>query len=76
MVKYTIRRFVEMLFTLFVIATGTFFLLAAVPGDALTARADKLPEKVRVNLYKRYGLDKPLLERYGIWGRMKIHSAP
>ncbi|MFQ6827215.1 MAG: hypothetical protein ACLRUZ_10130 [Faecalimonas sp.] len=34
MVKYTIRRFVEMLFTLFVIATGTFFLLAAVPGDA------------------------------------------
>ena len=66
MVKYTIRRFVEMLFTLFVIATGTFFLLAAVPGDALTARADKLPEKVRVNLYKRYGLDKPLLERYGI----------
>lgn len=45
MVKYTIRRFVEMLFTLFVIATGTFFLLAAVPGDALTARADKLPEK-------------------------------
>ncbi len=66
MVKYTIRRFVEMLFTLFVIGTGTFFLLAAVPGDALTARADKLPEKVRVNLYKRYGLDKPLLERYGI----------
>ena len=53
-----------MLFTLFVIATGTFFLLAAVPGDALTARADKLPEKVRVNLYKRYGLDKPLLDRH------------
>ena len=74
MLKYTIRRFVVMLFTLFVIATGTFFLLAAVPGDALTARADRLPEKVRENLYKRYGLDKPLLERYTITMKGMLHG--
>lgn len=74
MVKYTVRRFVEMLLTLFIIATGTFFLLAAVPGDALTARADKLPEKVRVNLYKRYGLDKPLMERYVITMNGMLHG--
>lgn len=55
-----------MIFTLFVIATATFFLLAAVPGDALTARTDKMPEQIKENLYRKYGLDKPILERYVI----------
>ncbi|OON92386.1 MAG: peptide ABC transporter permease [Epulopiscium sp. Nele67-Bin002] len=64
MIKYILKRLVIMLFTLFIIATATFFLLAAVPGDALTARADKLPAEITENLYKKYGLDKPVLERY------------
>ncbi|WOO37664.1 ABC transporter permease [Anaerocolumna sp. AGMB13020] len=66
MLKYSIKRFFTMLFTLFIIATATFFLLAALPGDALTERAERLPEQIKVNLYKKYGLDKPLLERYVI----------
>lgn len=64
MLKYTIRRFVEMVLTLFIIATATFFLLEAVPGDPLTQRADRLPEESRQALYARYGLDKPVMERY------------
>ena len=40
------------------------FLLEAVPGDPLTQRADKLPEQSREALYARYGLDKPVMERY------------
>lgn len=66
MFKYIIKRFLQMLLTLFIIATATFFLLAAVPGDALTDRTEKLPEQIKVNLYKKYGLDKPLMERYVI----------
>lgn len=64
MIKYIARRFVEMLFTLFIIATATFFLLEAVPGDPLTQRADRLPEQSKAALYARYGLDKPVMERY------------
>ena len=64
MIKYILRRFVEMIVTLFIIATATFFLLEAVPGDPLTQRADKLPEQSREALYARYGLDKPVMERY------------
>ena len=64
MVKYIIRRFVEMVLTLFIIATATFFLLEAVPGDPLTQRADHLPQQSRDALYARYGLDKPVMERY------------
>ena len=66
MLKYTLRRFVELLLTLFLIATATFFLLEAVPGDPLTQRADKLTPAARERLYARYGLDKPMLERYVI----------
>lgn len=58
MPKYLLRRFAEMLITLFLIATATFFLLEAVPGDPLTERASKLSPTVKENLYKRYGLDK------------------
>ena len=47
MTKYIIRRLVEMALTLFIIATATFFLLAEVPGDPLTQRADRLPERSR-----------------------------
>ena len=64
MTKYIIRRFLELLLTLLLIATATFFLLEAVPGDPLTQRADKLGPEARERLYQRYGLDKPVLERY------------
>ena len=57
MVKYIIRRFFELVLTIFLIATATFFLLEAVPGDPLSQRADKLPETSRTILYARYGLD-------------------
>lgn len=66
MAKYLLRRFCEMVLTLFLIATATFFLLEAVPGDPLSQRADKLQPQARENLYKRYGLDKPVMERYVI----------
>ena len=66
MLKYTLRRLLEMILTIFIIATATFFLLAAVPGDPLADRVDRLPESVRENMYRKYGLDKPVLERYVI----------
>lgn len=64
--KYLIRRLAEMILTLFLIATATFFLLEAVPGDPLSERADKLSPTVKENLYKKYGLDKPMMERYAL----------
>ncbi len=63
-IKYTLKRLVTMIFTLFVIATATFFLLAATPGDALSARVERLPDHIAERLYAKYGLDKPVMERY------------
>ncbi|WP_309550865.1 ABC transporter permease [Clostridium sp. CM028] len=64
MIHYTIRRFGEMLLTLFIIATATFFLLQAVPGDPLISRVEKLPTNIKEQVYIKYGYDKPVGERY------------
>lgn len=63
-VLYFGKRLLIMLFTLYIIATATFFLLAATPGDALSARVERLPDHVAERLYEKYGLNKPVMERY------------
>ncbi len=63
MLKYTLKRFVSMIVTLFLITTLTFFLMNAVPGDPFALDRDT-PEVIRVSLNHQYGLDKPIMERY------------
>ena len=57
MSRYIIRRFGEMILTLFLIATATYFLLAAVPGNALTGKIEKLPKTTQEQMLKKYGYD-------------------
>lgn len=64
MLRYTLRRFCEILFTLFIITTATFFLLSAIPGDPLTSKVSKLPNNIKKEMYKKYGYDKPVFQRY------------
>ena len=66
MAKYIIRRVLEMLITLFLIVTATFFLLSAIPGNALTSKIAKLPKTVQTKIVEKYGYDKPVEERYVI----------
>ena len=72
--KYILKRFLTSILTLFLIATATFFLLALTPGDALSARVDKLPEQVAERMYEKYGLDKPVMERYVITMKGLAHG--
>lgn len=66
MLKYTVKRLLIMLLTLFIIASATFFLLAATPGDAIATRVERMPDVVVERIYEQYGLDRPVLERYFI----------
>ena len=66
MLKLTIRRLLELLLSLFLIATATFFITNAAPGDPLVARVMNETEEVKANMYSKYGLDKGLGERYVI----------
>ena len=62
--KYLIRRVGEMIITLYLIITATFFLLAVIPGNALTAKIVKLPATVQETIMEKYGYNKPVMERY------------
>lgn len=67
MIKYTIKRFIYMIITLFVIVTLTFVIMHAIPGDPLASEGRNLPTQQRENLYEKYGLNKPLSTQYVIF---------
>ena len=67
MIKYTIKRFIYMIITIFVIVTLTFIIMHAIPGDPLASEGRNLPTQQRENLYEKYGLNKPLSTQYVIF---------
>ena len=73
MLKYVLKRFGSMLITLFLIATITFFLMHAIPGQPFEITRET-PEVVRKNLEQKYGLDKPVFEQYIIYMKNLLHG--
>lgn len=66
MVGFVIRRILWMIPLLWAVATVTFFLMHAVEGGPFD-REKELPPNVIANLEKKYNLDKPLVEQYGLY---------
>jgi oligopeptide transport system permease protein len=64
MLKYTLRRFVYMLITLWLIITFTFVLMKNLPGDPFGEMSQKIPKDIKAVLMREYGLDKPLWQQY------------
>ncbi|MGL5414210.1 MAG: ABC transporter permease [Clostridium sp.] len=67
MIKYFGKRIGLMIITLFVVITATFFLMNSMPGNPVSSQAKKLPKDVAEAMEKKYGLDKPIGERYVIY---------
>lgn len=67
MVKYILKRTAHLTASLFIISTITFFMIHSLPGNPIESMAEKLPESTREQVFKRYGLDRPIYERYGIF---------
>ncbi|SDZ08990.1 oligopeptide transport system permease protein [Proteiniborus ethanoligenes] len=64
MLKYTLKRGIIALLTIWIIITITFFLMHAIPGDPFT-NEKKIQPQIMENMKKKYGLDKPLIVQYG-----------
>ena len=64
MLKYILKRLGIMIVTLWFIATRTFVLINALPGDPIGAKAKKLPAATEQAIKAKYGLDKPASVRY------------
>jgi len=63
MKNYFIRRFIHSLFTIFIIATVTFFMMRAIPGGPFT-RERPVPDEIMRALNAKYNLDAPLMVQY------------
>ena len=65
MARYILKRVLISLVTIFAVITVTFFLIRLMPGGPFDG--DKMTPEVKANLNEKYGLDKPLLQQYGIY---------
>ncbi|MBO7744178.1 ABC transporter permease [Paenibacillus sp. MWE-103] len=66
MVRYLGGKLINIVFSLLILATATFFLMKAVPGDPFT-QEKAIPPEIKANIMAHYGLDKPLGEQYLIY---------
>ena len=62
--KFIGKRLAYAILTLYLIATATFFLVAGAPGDPIAAKVGQMPEQAQEIIEKKYGLDKPVFQRY------------
>jgi peptide/nickel transport system permease protein len=70
MLGYLVKRFFELIPTLFGITLLSFFIIHLAPGkptDILTELNPKITPEAREKLEKYYGLDKPIIVQYGLW---------
>lgn len=65
MLKYAFKRILSAILAVIILITATFFLMHMVPGSPFLS--ERMTEKVKANLEKKYGLDKPLGTQYLIY---------
>ncbi len=66
MVRYLGGKFINIIVSLLILATATFFLMKAVPGDPFT-QEKAIPPEIKANIMAHYGLDKPIGKQYIIY---------
>jgi len=62
-VRYTFKKLFYMLVSIFVLASATFFLMKAIPGNPFQSEKN-IPKAIQEKLYAQYGLDKPVWDQY------------
>ena len=73
MAKYILKRVLMALLTIFAIASLTFFLMKAIPGNPFLSEKNP-PQSVIDNLNAKYGLDKSVPEQYVMYMNNLIHG--
>lgn len=74
MFKYIIKRIITLIPVVFIISVVIFGISVAAPGNPVDVKLGQnnnlnptSRERLRVSLTQKYGLDKPIPERYVIW---------
>jgi len=67
MIGFILRRLLWVLLTIWAVASVSFFLVRAAPGDPFLAEVRNLRPEVREARLREFGLDRPLGEQYLRW---------
>ena len=69
MAPYVLRRLAQLAVVVALVATIAFFLIHLAPGDPLAAAMENpnVTEAFRTHWRQAYGLDKPVLQQYGMY---------
>lgn len=72
---FYLRKFLKMVFSIYLIGTISFLILELIPGDPALAilGLESSAEDIEL-MHKTLGLDKPLITRYIEWGRGVLHG--
>ncbi|HEY8966691.1 MAG TPA: ABC transporter permease subunit [Candidatus Methylacidiphilales bacterium] len=73
MIRFLVRRVLEMIPVLFVIATLSFFLIRLAPGGPFSGEKAMRKEALAA-LQHHYGLDRPLPVQYALYMRNLLHG--
>ncbi|HKI68115.1 MAG TPA: ABC transporter permease subunit, partial [Verrucomicrobiae bacterium] len=73
MIRFILRRVLETIPVLFIIATVTFFMLRLAPGGPFDTEKATTPQ-IRKELEAAYGLDKPLPVQYFNYLKQLLHG--
>ena len=73
MKQYILKRLVISIVTIWLIATSSFFLLRALPGNPFTTQQMMSPEMLS-KMMRYYGLDRPLMEQYVTFMKNLLHG--
>ena len=63
MTRAILTKIAYTIVSLFILASATFFLMKAIPGDPFTSEK-AIPQALRANIEARYGLDQPIMTQY------------
>ena len=63
MFRHLLKKFILFVFSLFLVITGTFFLMHAIPGDPFQEEQG-VPQEIIESLHRYYSLEKPLFIQY------------
>lgn len=68
MLKYTIKRFLMMILTIWIIATLTFILMLTIPGSPFSELQERTSSEAAIaNMERHYNLDKPTIVQYFLY---------
>lgn len=72
MLRYTGKRVLIGIVSLYVLVTASFFLVRQIPGSPF--ETGNVSEQVQEEMERQYGLDQPLSEQYWIYLRNLLHG--